>query len=42
MLALDSGGYKPLGSYGPGEQANSRLLKGLSIDVAAVFQAAQR
>jgi Uma2 family endonuclease len=41
VLALENGVYRPLGPYRPGEQAESKLLKGFAADVAAVFQSNQ-
>jgi Uma2 family endonuclease len=41
VLALEDGAYTALGEFGPGEQAHSKLLQGLAVDVAATFQAAE-
>ncbi|MCC6492021.1 MAG: Uma2 family endonuclease [Pirellulales bacterium] len=41
VLTLDGQAYAVHGEFAPGQQATSRLLAGLSIDVAATFQAAE-
>jgi Uma2 family endonuclease len=41
VLGLDGGSYATLGEYKPGEQAESRLLEGFAVDVAATFKAAE-
>lgn len=40
VLVLESGVYQPLADFAPGQEARSRLLDGFSVDVAAVFRAA--
>lgn len=40
VLALANGGYVEHGSFGVGQAATSRLLPGLSLDVAALFASA--
>jgi Uma2 family endonuclease len=41
VLALDGAAYRVAGKYASGDQAASVLLAGLTVDVAAVFQAAE-
>ncbi|MBA3483730.1 MAG: Uma2 family endonuclease [Pirellulales bacterium] len=40
VLTLEGREYAVLGEFTPGQQAASRLLKGLSVDVTATFKAA--
>lgn len=41
VLALEGDHYVQHGQFAPGQQANSRLLDRLVIDVESVFQAAK-
>jgi Uma2 family endonuclease len=41
VLTLHDGAYRPLGVFGEGASAGSKLLEGFSLDVSAVFRAGQ-
>jgi Uma2 family endonuclease len=41
VLVLEGREYVSLGEYAPGQQAVSKLLQGLAVDVAATFKAAE-
>jgi len=41
VLTLEGDSYTALGEFHPGEQAYSKLLEGLTVDVAATFKAAE-
>ncbi len=42
VLTLEGAEYVTAGEYAPGGQAESKLLGGLTVDVAATFKAAER
>ena len=42
LLSLDGQAFREVGTYRPGDSFASPLIDGLTVDVAAVFAAADR